>query len=672
MKQYYYSAAFVILFFFCIKSGMAQTISSQKGLTTVIFNLPKGSINVNLPNDVRPGELISGTVVTVPEGKNSIQTAKNLVNLKAYSVALDGKQVLISNAAKGFQFTLSNEKKLQIHLAIVNEQGVMAKQVNIPFSQNNKTIPAAMGCIIPSHALTNAPLRIIGQFDGNSSNTKCKLGGKELDILAENSGACFVQFPDNISGTQILQVQETGQPACIKPLSTVNMQVSADKTNLLKGEKTTLSVQVSGLQNLPDTAMLSLTNMTPAVVVMQPANNNLIFLTPANVVDGNYSNSFIIESTRSGTFTVSVDLNLPDSLPPIYAEIPKKSDGNSNDTIPCKNAEENLAKETDALEGLKNELSDIDGKIRRAKIGLIDCQAMLSDLNDTYQLAKSKYDEVERNLGFWKTAKKEPTQKVKDNQKEKEDALAKALAAWREQKIKCDALLKMVGELEARKAALPDIIRTTGESLDKLKVELEKCKKAVADEKKKKGEQRDKTTSGFPTTSSTSDDPVHPPTGAAREGTNCNPDGLVLEETVREYGSCYILDMELSPCNTSKLNNDLLNELIKWLKKLKALAKPLEIATKIAECSSSGKMVCVNIHLVRDWADVKYKFECVNGKWVQMNRSVTANGQDDYKEFVVKNLEFGNTCCWLFSDNGEKVMETKLAEAIQAILDTCK
>jgi hypothetical protein len=223
--------------------------------------------------------------------------------------------------------------------------------------------------------------------------------------------------------------------------------------------------------------------------------------------------------------------------------------------------------------------------------------------------------------------------------------------------------------MEARKAALPGLISAAEEALKKLKDELKNCETVAADEKKKKESEKDKTVAGSPPTGS---EPVRPPTGAAREGTPCNPEGLKLEETIREYGSCFVMNLELSPCNVSKLNNELLNKLIEYLKKLKSLAKPLDIAEKISKCTSMGKTVCVNIHVVRDWSDVKYNFECINGKWVLMNKSTVASGQDNYGDFTVKNLEFGNTCCWLFSDNGETVMETKLAEAIQAILDGCK
>ncbi|HRB40989.1 MAG TPA: hypothetical protein PKX86_09805, partial [Bacteroidia bacterium] len=42
----------------------AQKISSEKGLTTATFNTPNGVIKVYLPDDIRQGDIISGTVVS--------------------------------------------------------------------------------------------------------------------------------------------------------------------------------------------------------------------------------------------------------------------------------------------------------------------------------------------------------------------------------------------------------------------------------------------------------------------------------------------------------------------------------------------------------------------------------------------------------------------------------
>ena len=61
-----YRNAFCILFSLVTLNMAAQTISSQKGLTTAAINTPQGTITIYLPDDIRPGDHISGTVSANP------------------------------------------------------------------------------------------------------------------------------------------------------------------------------------------------------------------------------------------------------------------------------------------------------------------------------------------------------------------------------------------------------------------------------------------------------------------------------------------------------------------------------------------------------------------------------------------------------------------------------
>ena len=58
----------------------AQTISSQKGLTTAEFNLPQGKIKVYLPHDISPGDMISGSIIAEPAGINQRPFQRILLN----------------------------------------------------------------------------------------------------------------------------------------------------------------------------------------------------------------------------------------------------------------------------------------------------------------------------------------------------------------------------------------------------------------------------------------------------------------------------------------------------------------------------------------------------------------------------------------------------------------
>lgn len=341
MKQRY--LLLIAWFIAAMPAAFAQTISSQKGLTTALFNLPEGTVKVYLPADTRPGDLLSGTVELVPAGKNTKQTAKNLSDLKRYLVEFDGQKFPVTEAMNPVQYKINYSKLLQRPLSIINSNGVTVEQMLISCPYNNETKPAA-GCNIPTHALTASSMRVTGSFDGNSSNTQCKLGGKDVAVLAESPRECIVLLPANSIGTQTVQVRENSRLMCEKKISGVDMQVTTGRLSLRRGERTFIRVEITGLQNLPDTAKLTLTNITTDVVEMQPSNSFFISLTPDSVPSGDYERSFEVQSIKPGSFTVNVDLDLPE--PPLVYADNKGVDAGGIKLHPLK------------VDGLKNGMSD--------------------------------------------------------------------------------------------------------------------------------------------------------------------------------------------------------------------------------------------------------------------------------------------------------------------------
>jgi hypothetical protein len=156
-------------------------------------------------------------------------------------------------------------------------------------------------------------MRITGPFDGDASNTKCSLdNNKPLEILAESPRGCIVTYPDDVSGIKSLVVLENEKQLCSQQVSSVQMNVTAGKLDLLKGEKTYIDVSVTGLQHLPDTAILALNNISTGIVTMLPSNNIIIPLLPDSVSSGNFNKRFDIQSMKTGSFIVNVDLDLPE------------------------------------------------------------------------------------------------------------------------------------------------------------------------------------------------------------------------------------------------------------------------------------------------------------------------------------------------------------------------
>ena len=307
----------LLLFLFCLYSK-SQNISTQKGLTTVTFTLAKGKIKAYLPNDIRPGETISGSIVAEAVGKNARQIENNLSALKKYFINIQNEKYPV-DSYMSFQFMVAQDKPMTGVIQLITLSGVIENEVALPTTSWQDLQPAPSQCIIPTHALTASPLTITGPFDGDASNTKCSLNNKPLEILAESPRQCVVLYPADAKGLQNVYIQEKNQPSCIQNISTVQMNISAGKLSLLKGERTYINVSISGLQNLPDTAVLTLDNVTTNVVNMQPMNHVIILLIPDSVKSGILNRRFNIQSIKSGDFTVTVNLDLPDNRSAVYS-----------------------------------------------------------------------------------------------------------------------------------------------------------------------------------------------------------------------------------------------------------------------------------------------------------------------------------------------------------------
>jgi hypothetical protein len=293
----------------------AQTISSQKGLTTAVFPTQYGNVKVFVPDDVRPGDVISGTVIAEPKGNNVRQTEKNLAELVKFSVSIDGNKYAVPERSTSFKWLVALDRQVSSPIELIHVSGYKAGQLTLQFQRldnmDNRQ-PFTKGCAIPSHSLIEAPVQIKGSFDGDASNTKCTLNGQPMVSLAESPRQCQVQYPQNGQGIQTMQVNENGKQLCAKQVSGVQLNVVAGKLDLRKGENTYVDVTITGLQGIKDTCTLTIINNTPVVVTMSPSNNVIIMLIPDSVSSGTFNRRFNITSNRTGGFIVNVDLSIPE------------------------------------------------------------------------------------------------------------------------------------------------------------------------------------------------------------------------------------------------------------------------------------------------------------------------------------------------------------------------
>src|SRR5688572_4140951 len=69
-------------------TGGSANVRTNGGLTTVTFETNPGNIRIYLPDDMRAGDTISGTLVAEPKGQTETERAKALEALRTYFVEI--------------------------------------------------------------------------------------------------------------------------------------------------------------------------------------------------------------------------------------------------------------------------------------------------------------------------------------------------------------------------------------------------------------------------------------------------------------------------------------------------------------------------------------------------------------------------------------------------------
>lgn len=101
---------------------------------------------------------------------------------------------------------------------------------------------------LPRFGQHGRPVEILGSFDGNYTNTTVNVGGNPVKILSESTDKLVFEGPDFVGPTEI--VLKEAQAVARSPYRNIRIRLSAPKTNLQKGERTILTVEVEGLQGI--------------------------------------------------------------------------------------------------------------------------------------------------------------------------------------------------------------------------------------------------------------------------------------------------------------------------------------------------------------------------------------------------------------------------------------
>lgn len=339
-----------------------QTYPATKtsdGLRSVTVENDEGRVTVKIPDDIRTGDKISGTLITDPKGATKEEQDANLAALRKRRLRLmlakasgasdtgsgNSKPVVLSvplgagqtstvktEAKQGntlrIEFTATGPVTLATDDSGIKELGRALIPVDLVETAQTKPEPTptmpvkktpglsfasfaeydTLGDMpqtplfeVPSLGQTGRPIEIRGQFDGNSSNTNVNVEVLNVnllvDVIAESPRKSIVANPSKLIGPGKINVDEGGRTHSA-PFRNIGVGLSAPKTSLLKGEKTEMRVEITGLAGIAQPVPMTLS--ASGVVTMSGGPFQQITIKPSDVTSGSYVTTRTITGLQVG------------------------------------------------------------------------------------------------------------------------------------------------------------------------------------------------------------------------------------------------------------------------------------------------------------------------------------------------------------------------------------
>lgn len=298
---------------FLLSSLQAQqngklSASPMEGLQTATFNTPQGNVTVYLPGDVYAGDVISGKVIAEPSGKDESQVKRNSNVLNGTVVEL-GEDKSPVNDKKGKWNLPGNIVTGITNLILQDKGGEELGRVPLPVSPTPREsfIPEQLSesdFYIPSHTRSGRPTPITGHFDGDFTSSGITINNEEVKLLAESPGKLIFESPRDITGPVDIEIKE-GDFVMHETMNLLDVNMQADRLNLMKGEQTIVHLEVEGMQGMDEPVSVGIINLSSNTVKIAGGDRQMLEITPDKISDnGDYNIDLNVSATQTGAFSI--------------------------------------------------------------------------------------------------------------------------------------------------------------------------------------------------------------------------------------------------------------------------------------------------------------------------------------------------------------------------------
>ncbi|TKG92822.1 glycine zipper family protein [Puteibacter caeruleilacunae] len=315
----------------------------EKEQSKTTLDTKHGKITVYLPDDVASGDQITGVVIAKPKGSDERKRKKNLKELKKYSLLIPGGVLLSSldfSSESPFDKKSPHEtisfkvpKDKDFSLTIEDEKGKPISSSTIPtlpevpieYSSN----PSNTEFTVAKRIIGNAePLTLLGSTQVSDIPNVMLTSYKneqyaapiELESTIYSPRKIIYNLPSGISGHYaVCLLLDDGTLKTIDLINIVRIDASIGKGSLSKGEKTSLQLKVSGLEDCYYAPVeLELINKTPSIIRMAEGNMQRFTIDqkdePIDRINKTpFEMSQDVIGQKTGSFVINTTLRIPPS-----------------------------------------------------------------------------------------------------------------------------------------------------------------------------------------------------------------------------------------------------------------------------------------------------------------------------------------------------------------------
>jgi hypothetical protein len=287
--------------------GYLVGIVASPGIRTTKVTTPSGTVAVNLPSDMAPGDNITGTVSAQPAGKTEQELARNLSELNGYVVQVGQQTTPVGQGTFTTQIASTLSAAAQM-ISVATPAHETVASATFPVSAQPPPQPTYF--TLPAGGQVGKPVLISGPTSGVvKQGDSVTIGGMTAPVIVKWPRGEVVQNPSTTPGPTEIVMSENGQEIRATYQNTT-VKLTSTQLHLRTGEQAKVTATVGGLNGTSKPGVVTVVNHSPEIVSMSGGDVQHRTFDPSEVgSDGTVSFQTTVTGRQPGAYNITAGLN---------------------------------------------------------------------------------------------------------------------------------------------------------------------------------------------------------------------------------------------------------------------------------------------------------------------------------------------------------------------------